>query len=241
MFTRTKHGADKLVRYLETGGLSATAIHGNKSQGQRERALAAFKDGKVQTLVATDIAARGIDVDGVTHVFQFELPNVPEAYVHRIGRTARAGAEGIAIAFCDVTERGLLRDIEKITRQTIPSEDRRLDQSRPMPEGRPEHERAAKQASRRRGRGKPVDHAHRPEGAQAKTQHRKGGRPQGAPHGAQAKPQGGMAAKWTPMDGERPAAQPKAAARPAGGGYGQRPAGGGGNGGGYRGPRRQPA
>src|SRR5918997_1726338 len=133
VFTRTKHGADKLVRYLENAGLTAAAIHGNKSQGQRERALAAFKDGKSPILVATDIAARGIDVDGVTHVFQYELPNVPEAYVHRIGRTARAGAEGVAVTLCDVTERGLLRDIEKLIKQSIPAEDRRADRTRPLP------------------------------------------------------------------------------------------------------------
>jgi ATP-dependent RNA helicase RhlE len=133
------------------------AIHGNKSQGQRERALAEFKAGKVQSLIATDIASRGIDVDDVTHVFQFELPNVPEAYVHRIGRTARAGADGIAITLCDVTERGLLRDIEKLTKMAIPAEDRRVDQSRPLPEGRPEPQRAQKQAQRKRGRARPAE------------------------------------------------------------------------------------
>ena len=101
VFTRTKHGADKVVRQLNQQGLAAEAIHGNKSQGQRERALAAFRNGKVKTLIATDIAARGIDVDGITHVINYDLPNVPESYVHRIGRTARAGAEGIAISFCD--------------------------------------------------------------------------------------------------------------------------------------------
>ena len=98
VFTRTKHGADKVVRGLARAGIAAEAIHGNKSQGQRERALAAFRAGKVRTLVATDIAARGIDVDGISHVVNFDLPNVPETYVHRIGRTARAGADGIAIS-----------------------------------------------------------------------------------------------------------------------------------------------
>ncbi|MFZ2065096.1 MAG: DEAD/DEAH box helicase, partial [Xanthobacteraceae bacterium] len=101
VFTRTKHGADKVVRNLVRAGICAEAIHGNKSQNQRERALAAFRKGDVRTLVATDIAARGIDVDGVSHVVNFDLPNVPETYVHRIGRTARAGAEGIAISLCD--------------------------------------------------------------------------------------------------------------------------------------------
>jgi ATP-dependent RNA helicase RhlE len=120
VFTRTKHGADRVVRHLSAAGINAAAIHGNKSQPQRERALAAFRSGECRVLVATDIAARGIDVDGVSHVFNFELPNVPEQYVHRIGRTARAGATGIAISFCADDERPFLRDIEKLTRQKVP-------------------------------------------------------------------------------------------------------------------------
>ena len=127
VFTRTKRGADRVAKSLEQGGVEAASIHGDKSQGQRERALAAFKAGEVRALVATDIAARGIDIDAVSHVVQFELPNVPESYVHRIGRTARAGAGGSAVAFCGEEERNLLRDIQKVTRQTIPSEDRRGD------------------------------------------------------------------------------------------------------------------
>ena len=119
VFTRTKHGADRVTQHLEAVGLSAAAIHGNKSQGQRERALAAFKDGRVRVLVATDIAARGIDVDSVSHVVNFELPNVPESYVHRIGRTARAGKGGVAISFCDASERSFLRSIEKTIRMRI--------------------------------------------------------------------------------------------------------------------------
>ena len=127
VFTRTKRGADRVAKSLEQGGVEAVSIHGDKSQGQRERALAAFKAGEVRALVATDIAARGIDIDAVSHVVQYELPNVPESYVHRIGRTARAGAGGSAVAFCGEEERNLLRDIQKVTRQTIPSEDRRGD------------------------------------------------------------------------------------------------------------------
>jgi len=119
VFSRTKHGADKIVRQLEAAGISAGAIHGNKSQAQRERAIAAFKSGDMPVLVATDIAARGIDIPGVSHVVNFDLPDVPEQYVHRIGRTARAGADGIAIAFCAPDERGNLRDIERTTRQRI--------------------------------------------------------------------------------------------------------------------------
>jgi ATP-dependent RNA helicase RhlE len=121
IFTRTKHGADKVVRHLNKSGVAAEAIHGNKSQGQRERVLAAFRNGAVTTLVATDIAARGIDVDGISHVVNFDLPEVAETYVHRIGRTARAGADGIAISLCDAEEVPLLRDIEKLIRKTIPA------------------------------------------------------------------------------------------------------------------------
>ena len=114
VFTRTKHGADRVTQHLEAAGLPTAAIHGDKSQPQRERALQSFKDGRIRVLVATDIAARGIDVDGITHVVNFDLPNVPEAYVHRIGRTARAGHAGIAISFCDSSERPHLRGIEKL-------------------------------------------------------------------------------------------------------------------------------
>src|SRR5271155_6213814 len=119
VFTRTKHGAERVVRHLSGAGIEATAIHGNKSQPQRERALAGFRDGQARVLVATDIAARGIDVDSVSPVINFELPNVPEDYVHRVGRTARAGAAGIAIAFCSDEERPYLRDIEKLTRCSL--------------------------------------------------------------------------------------------------------------------------
>ena len=119
IFTRTKHGADRVVKLLGGNGIAAAAIHGNKSQPQREKALAAFRSGEIRILVATDIAARGIDVSGVSHVINFELPNVAEQYVHRIGRTARAGAAGVAIAYCAEDERAYLRDIEKLTRQKI--------------------------------------------------------------------------------------------------------------------------
>ena len=120
VFTRTKHGADKVMKHLSTAGFTAAAIHGNKSQNNRERALAGFKAGKILVLVATDIAARGIDVDSVSHVVNYDLPHVPESYVHRIGRTARAGATGEAIAFCTPEDRALLRDIEKTIRQPVP-------------------------------------------------------------------------------------------------------------------------
>lgn len=122
VFTRTKHGADRVVRELSRAGIAAMAIHGNKSQTARQRALGAFKNGSLKVLVATDIAARGIDVTGLSHVFNYDLPNVPETYVHRIGRTGRAGRDGIAISFCSAEEEGCLRDIEKTTRQEIPEQ-----------------------------------------------------------------------------------------------------------------------
>jgi ATP-dependent RNA helicase RhlE len=120
VFSRTKHGANRIADHLVKARIEAEAIHGNKSQGARERALAGFKSGRVRVLVATDIAARGIDVDSVTHVVNFDVPEVPETYVHRIGRTARAGASGMALTFVEVDERGDLRAIEKLVRQEIP-------------------------------------------------------------------------------------------------------------------------
>ncbi|MFO0683136.1 MAG: DEAD/DEAH box helicase [Sandaracinus sp.] len=134
VFTRTKHGANRLVEQLGKSGLSAAAIHGNKSQSARERALGAFKSGQLRLLVATDIAARGIDVDGISHVVNYDLPNVPETYVHRIGRTARAGADGMAYSFCDQEEREFLRDIERLIGQHVPRvEDHRFPPSSPLP------------------------------------------------------------------------------------------------------------
>jgi ATP-dependent RNA helicase RhlE len=120
VFTRTKHGADKVVKKLEAAGIRSEAIHGNKSQNQRIRALEGFKKGQIRVLVASDIAARGLDVDGITHVINFEIPNEPETYVHRIGRTGRAGASGTAVSLCDGEERGFLRDIERIIRRPVP-------------------------------------------------------------------------------------------------------------------------
>ena len=120
VFLRTKHGAEKLMKHLDATGYSVASIHGNKSQGQRERALKGFRDGEIKTLIATDVAARGIDIPAVSHVFNYDLPEVPDAYVHRIGRTARAGRDGIAIAFCGPDEGRLLRDVEKLMGIDIP-------------------------------------------------------------------------------------------------------------------------
>ena len=182
IFTRTKHGADKVVRNLHKAGLPAEAIHGNKSQNQRERVLAAFRAGTVGTLVATDIAARGIDVDGISHVFNYDLPNIPESYVHRIGRTARAGAGGIAISFCDAEERPFLRDIEKLIRMSISATDRRKH----APSGSPREIRQSRQLHNRH----PGEN-----GGQARSHSKRSGqahnRPHGKPHRKRhARPQG---------------------------------------------------
>ncbi|ADO70781.1 DEAD/DEAH box helicase [Stigmatella aurantiaca] len=136
VFTRTKHGANRVAKHLASSRISAEAIHGNKSQNARERALGAFKDGSCRVLVATDIAARGIDIEGITHVINFDLPNIPESYVHRIGRTGRAGAVGTALSFCDGEERAYLRDIERTIRRQVPvmaDHPFRSGQSAPVP------------------------------------------------------------------------------------------------------------
>jgi ATP-dependent RNA helicase RhlE len=180
VFTRTKHGADKVVRSLQKAGLAADAIHGNKSRGQRERALATFRSGRVRILIATDIAARGIDVDGVSHVVNYDLPNIPESYVHRIGRTARAGAAGVAISFCDYEEAPFLRDIERLIRMSIPATDRRTGT-------RPAHRPATQHANRHNGRpNHRGNHQQRGKGGGGQGRHGKNGhRPHGGHHAAQ--------------------------------------------------------
>jgi len=171
VFTRTKHGADRVVRKLAQDGIEACAIHGNKSQPQRERALGQFRKGQVRVLVATDIAARGIDVSGISHVINYELPNVAEQYVHRIGRTARAGADGVALSFCDGEERAYLRDIEKLTRQTIVVV--------PTPEGMSADEGPVepRQVQARRGRVKYSAKPAGPDASRARTGSRRKRRP----------------------------------------------------------------
>jgi ATP-dependent RNA helicase RhlE len=165
VFTRTKHGADKVVRGLAKDGIAAQAIHGNKSQSQRERVLSDFRAGRVRTLVATDIAARGIDVDGISHVINYDLPNIAESYVHRIGRTARAGASGVAISFCDADEAAYLRDIEKLIRMAIPATDRHSHgvAQRAAPRLGPDPETnggRGRRRSRRQRRDRREQHAH---------------------------------------------------------------------------------
>ena len=179
VFTRTKRGADRVTEYLETAKIAAGAIHGNKSQNTRQRTLNDFKAGRTKVLVATDIAARGIDVDGITHVVNFELPEVPETYVHRIGRTARAGAEGIAISFCDNSERGLLRDIEKVTRQEIPTEDKRDPSRRNMPEEKPAPRRQQQRPQGQRPQGQRPNNGPRKEGDRKPGEPRATHRPAG--------------------------------------------------------------
>jgi ATP-dependent RNA helicase RhlE len=188
VFTRTKHGANRVSEKLEAAGFNAAAIHGNRSQGQRERALAAFKAGEARVLVATEIAARGIDVDLVTHVINFDLPNVPEQYVHRVGRTARAGAEGQAISFCAPDERPFLRGIEKLIRKPVPVAEHALGAT-PTPldtshadvvrsdrrDDRPGH-------GRGQGQGQKQGQRQGARRGQGGAGHRKGG----APHGASA-------------------------------------------------------
>jgi len=166
VFTRTKHGANRVAEHLSRTGVAAEAIHGNKSQNARQRALELFKTGKARVLVATDIAARGIDIDHITHVINFELPNEPESYVHRIGRTARAGGTGIAISFCDSSERAYLRDIERIIRMKIELV------AHDLPELTPEQLKAAEERRPPRGRS----HNH---GGHGKPGHKGGGHPGG--------------------------------------------------------------
>ncbi len=142
VFTRTKHGADRVVRELTKSGIPSAAIHGNKSQNARQSALANFKASQIRILVATDIAARGIDIDELTHVFNYDLPNIPESYVHRIGRTGRAGSSGQAIAFCDAEEKEFLRDIQKLIGKNIPivaGHDYVLKNHTPTPAAKPQN------------------------------------------------------------------------------------------------------
>ena len=185
VFTRTKHGADRVARHLDRGGISAGAIHGDKPQGARQRVLKGFKAGDLRALVATDIAARGIDVDGVTHVINFDLPNEPESYVHRIGRTARGGGEGQAISFCDAQERGYLRDIEAAIRQDVPLDDTHVFHAEAI--AQPDED-PPKRGQRRQGGGG------RPSG-------RAGGR--GAPRAQSPKNKAKKAKGHRPTDGKR--------------------------------------
>jgi ATP-dependent RNA helicase RhlE len=210
VFTRTKHGADRVVRHLAGAGVSSAAIHGNKSQAQRTRALEGFRQGTVPILVATDIAARGIDVSGVSHVFNFEIPNVPEQYVHRIGRTARAGADGIALSYIAPDERPYIRDIERLTKvkltpQPLPEDFLKLAAGLPAPKKVDPGEAGADREVRgdRHGQRGGQRAGGRPQG------NRDGQRSHGGGHGGAhgGRPQGGR------PDGDR-AERPEGEARP---------------------------
>lgn len=171
VFTRTKHGANKVVQRLEAARIHAEAIHGNKSQTAREAALKNFKSGRTRVLVATDIAARGLDVDEISHIINYELPNEPETYVHRIGRTARAGASGIAFSFCDVEERAFLRDIERLIKLHVP-----VIAEHPFPSTH-----ATPQPTDFNRRGGPRAQAPRPQNGQGQRPQQEQGRAQGQP------------------------------------------------------------
>ncbi|MFW5633426.1 MAG: DEAD/DEAH box helicase [Erythrobacter sp.] len=221
IFARTKHGADRVVKRLSQRGIAANAIHGNKSQGQRQRALDEFRSGRTSILVATDVAARGIDIPGVSHVINYELPNVPEQYVHRIGRTARAGRDGIAIAFCAEDERAYLKDITR----TTDAEFERLplpDNFRAVVEGvgptKPPV-RGATRVSQKKVRPKPAGGARRPEREKGEEQRAKPKHParKGRPNrSGQGNPEGQRS------EGQRPEGQRPEGQRQAGG---QRPGG----------------
>ncbi len=163
VFTRTKHGANRVAQHLERSGKGSAAIHGNKSQGARTRALEGFRDGSIRVLVATDIAARGIDVKGITHVINFDVPNIPETYVHRIGRTARAGKSGVALSLCEPDERSWLSAIERLMKQRIPKvEDHPFPErpgaaaaAEPRQNARPARPSAGGKRPSRGGRGRP--------------------------------------------------------------------------------------
>jgi ATP-dependent RNA helicase RhlE len=214
VFTRTKHGANRVAEGLARVRIGAEAIHGNKSQGARERALSNFKSGTTRVLVATDIAARGIDIDGVTHVINFDLPEVAESYVHRIGRTARAGASGIAFSFCDSEERSLLSAVERLIRQRVA-----VVADHPLRSTRPAADPAPREIdySRRSSGGGQTNHNRGPRGNNAPRQqearrpHEARAPQDVAPRGAQ----GTQSNQGAPQGGQAPAAA--GGARPAGG------------------------
>jgi ATP-dependent RNA helicase RhlE len=178
VFTRTKHGADKVAKHLSKSGIRAEAIHGDKTQSARQRALVNFKSQKPPVLVATDVAARGLDIDEISHVINYDMPNVPETYVHRIGRTGRAGASGIAVSFCDHDERQHLRDIEKLLRKKTPVCDDQPAYAAPAQRPAPAGGRVAERAQSRRADGPPPRKPHAagpPDGRQRSRRRKSGG------------------------------------------------------------------
>ena len=250
IFTRTKHGADRVVKKLAHAGIESNAIHGNKSQPQRQRALDEFRKARVPILIATDVAARGIDIPGVSHVINYELPNVPEQYVHRIGRTARAGREGIAIAFCAEDERAYLKDIRKVTgaelerlplpdnfravvegegpEKPAPRQPMKRVQARPLGQRKP-------QGERREGERRPQQGEQRRAASGPQGEHRGEMRPQGdrrAPHGELRRAEGGHSGERRPQGGKPAHGGNTGGQRHGGQGRPQGQGAGGGNGGG---------
>ena len=214
VFTRTKRGADRVAKRLVQDGIAAQAIHGNKSQGQRERTLDAFREGRTRILVATDIAARGLDIEGLSHVINFEIPNVPEQYVHRIGRTGRAGASGIAISLCDGEERAYLLDIERTIRHSIPVAGKLEGDHGPA--GAPHGQPRSKPFAPPRSNGRP---AQRPHSGPAR---RNGPPPHGRPaqRPAPARPHGGSGHKPHHAPRPSPAQSSTSSQGHHGGGFG---------------------
>ena len=229
VFTRTKHGANRLVKQLAQDGIVGAAIHGNKSQTARTRALQAFKDGQIRILVATDIASRGIDVDGVSHVFNYDLPNEPESYVHRIGRTARAGKGGVAIGFCNESEGDYLRDIERLIGVEIPVDEDHTwhNGSFKPPPGRPLG-RSSSRGNPRGGGGGGGGGGRRPGGGGGRG---RGDRPSGGGgRSGGSRPAGGRSAEEVAAGGARPPRKRPASAEPRREGGGSTPASPGGDG-----------
>ncbi len=219
VFTRTKHGANRVAKQLEGAGVTAAAIHGNKSQNARERALDDFRSGSLRVLVATDIAARGIDIDGLSHVINYDLPNVPEQYVHRIGRTGRAGASGIAVSFCDAEERAYLRDIERTIRRNVPVvEDHPYRSGRAAPQPVTQGQAPARVAAPARPQGNGGGGGGHPDSASRRRRGGRGGggRGQGRPEGGGRPGQGGGFSRGNGQQSARGGSHPSGGgARPA--------------------------
>jgi ATP-dependent RNA helicase RhlE len=230
VFTRTKHGANRVAEALTKSGIPAAAIHGNKSQSARQRALSGFKDGSMRVLVASDIAARGLDIDEVSHVFNFDLPDVPETYVHRIGRTGRAHATGTAIAFCAPDEKADLAAIERVTRQKIPVVESHPFVGAADPDERPIDDREPRDW-RQQGRGRGQQgRGSRPQGGGQRPQNGGGQRQQGGGGGQRLQGSGGgprpqAAGSGSPAQGAPGSGRGRRRRRRGGGGGGQ---GGGG-------------
>jgi ATP-dependent RNA helicase RhlE len=180
VFGRTKHGSEKIKKQLEKAGFAAGSIHGNKSQGQRDRALAEFKSGKIRVLVATDVAARGLDIPQVRHVYNFDLPNVPENYIHRIGRTARAGADGAAIAFCSPEEMGEFKAVQKVLNMSIPVASGRAWENIEPPKGR----RRGNRGGGPSGNGPAGQPSGKPSAGRSRRRRRSGGQGRGSQNAA---------------------------------------------------------